>query len=335
MSFVWLFSGLSGVGARLKTIFVVVGRFPPPLGGVSIFVKRKYAALRRNGAEFVDVGVTAWPLKLLGLRLRGGRVFLLNTGNVFFLSVCWVFGVLSSAYIYDHNASRSSWGRGWKERLYVFLVQRARGVRVVHEHLRLGYETRGLGHLVEVESPFIPPDDSESIDIKRGYSSSLKAFLGKPTGFRIVLSASKYAVDPLGRDIYGLDSLVALLSFLCAKSIDFTCLLAIAELDESKLPMSLKERIQDLVNEGCLVVVSEKNELWPIYRDVDLFLRLTSTDGESVSVREALYFGCEVVASDVVPRPSGVRLYKYGEQSLLNEIVLSIVEKRPGASVVA
>ena len=323
--------GLSGVDARLKTIFVVVGRFPPPLGGVSIFVKRKFAALRGDGAEFVDVGVSGWPLKLLALRLRGGRVFLLNTGNVFFLAVCWVLGVLRSAYIYDHNASRSSWGRGWKERLYVFLVKRARGVRVVHEHLRPGYEARGLGQLVDVESPFIPPDESERIEIERRYSSGLKDFLEKSTGIKVVLSASKYAVDPLGRDIYGLDALVALLAFLCTQSIDFRCLLAIAELDESKLPMPLKGRIKDLVNDGCLIVVSEKNELWPIYRDVDLFLRLTSTDGESVSVREALYFGCEVVASDVVPRPSGVRLYKYGEQSMLNHIVLSIVEKRAGA----
>lgn len=30
---------------------VVVGRFPPPIGGVSVFVERKYASLRLMGLK--------------------------------------------------------------------------------------------------------------------------------------------------------------------------------------------------------------------------------------------------------------------------------------------
>lgn len=45
----------------------------------------------------------------------------------------------------------------------------------------------------------------------------------------------------------------------------------------------------------------------------DLFLRPTSADGDAISVREALALGVPCVASDVVRRPEGVRLFESGD----------------------
>ena len=45
------------------------------------------------------------------------------------------------------------------------------------------------------------------------------------------------------------------------------------------------------------------NELW---QNVDVYIRPTSTDGDSVAVREVLDQGTKVVASDVCWRPDGV-----------------------------
>ncbi len=62
-------------------------------------------------------------------------------------------------------------------------------------------------------------------------------------------------------------------------------------------------------------------QFWPVYKRVHAFLRLTSTDGDSISIREAIHFGCPVLASDVVPRPDGVKLYGYGNQDELNALL--------------
>ena len=66
-------------------------------------------------------------------------------------------------------------------------------------------------------------------------------------------------------------------------------------------------------------------EFWPLYTSLDLFLRLTGTDGNSVSVLEAQYYNCPVIASDVVPRPDGVVTYQYENfDDLLNTVVSTI-----------
>jgi hypothetical protein len=50
------------------------------------------------------------------------------------------------------------------------------------------------------------------------------------------------------------------------------------------------------------------------YHDIltrsDIFIRPTNTDGDSVSLREALYFKIPSLASDAVPRPDEAVLFK-------------------------
>lgn len=293
-------------------VVVVVGRFPPPLGGVSVFVKRKYQTLVDVGAKRVDLGEAFWWAKIFFLGREKDSVFYLNTGNVYFLTACFFLGVLSKSYIYDHNASRGVWGRRLHERIYCALVRRSMGVRVVHEHLIKGYSDRGLGKKVEVETPFIEPIESELDEIIKSYPKDVLKFLDEVGFYKLAMSASKYAVDALGRDVYGFDALVDLLERLEARGLRYKCLLSVAEFDASTFPKGLLRRFQQFSDAGLLTLTIGQHEFWPVLKNVDCFLRLTTTDGDSVSVREALHFKCAVVASDVVPRPEGVSLYSFG-----------------------
>ena len=56
-------------------------------------------------------------------------------------------------------------------------------------------------------------------------------------------------------------------------------------------------------------VEGEEFELCPLFRYAKLYVRPTKTDGDSLSIREALAMGCNVVASNVVCRPKGVIVY--------------------------
>ena len=53
----------------------------------------------------------------------------------------------------------------------------------------------------------------------------------------------------------------------------------------------------------------------------DVLVRPTLTDGDALSVREALALGRRVVASDVAPRPRGVVLFRSGDPSALARAV--------------
>jgi glycosyltransferase involved in cell wall biosynthesis len=46
-----------------------------------------------------------------------------------------------------------------------------------------------------------------------------------------------------------------------------------------------------------------------VMSESDVFLRPTNTDGDAVSIREALYLGTPVVTSDAVPRPEPCVLF--------------------------
>lgn len=51
----------------------------------------------------------------------------------------------------------------------------------------------------------------------------------------------------------------------------------------------------------------------------DLMIRATSTDGDSLSVREAIDLGVRVLATDCVDRPEGVVLFRYNDPTSLTE----------------
>lgn len=71
------------------------------------------------------------------------------------------------------------------------------------------------------------------------------------------------------------------------------------------------------------------NTLW---KTIDIYIRPTSTDGDSVAVREVLDLGVHVVASDVCWRPEGVITYAWNNADSLFQKVqfaLSIPKKEP------
>lgn len=72
------------------------------------------------------------------------------------------------------------------------------------------------------------------------------------------------------------------------------------------------------------------NLLW---KNIDVYIRPTSTDGDSVAVREVLDQGTQVVASDVCWRPANVKTYLFGNQrSFVEETVKSLQKGRSKAS---
>lgn len=52
-----------------------------------------------------------------------------------------------------------------------------------------------------------------------------------------------------------------------------------------------------------------------------MIIRNTPTDGDSLSVKEALYLHKPILATDAVSRPKGVILFKYNDEESFSEAV--------------
>ena len=62
---------------------------------------------------------------------------------------------------------------------------------------------------------------------------------------------------------------------------------------------------------GDVLILEESiPDMRPLWQSSSVYLRATTTDGDALSVREALALGVPVVASDACDRPEGVLLFK-------------------------
>jgi glycosyltransferase involved in cell wall biosynthesis len=112
-----------------------------------------------------------------------------------------------------------------------------------------------------------------------------------------------YAYDKVyqdGKDIYGVDFILNHIDRLEEKYV-------IVLLDPKK---GYESDIENISKEKLLYIGHEIDFL-SLLNEVDIYIRPTSTDGNSVAVQEALMFGKKVVASNVVERAKEVITYKY------------------------
>ena len=80
-------------------------------------------------------------------------------------------------------------------------------------------------------------------------------------------------------------------------------------------------------------IIAFELPLLPAFRHDVLYLRPSRSDGDAVSIREALHAGVPVVASDVVERPAGVTLFPSDDvQELRSTIQRLLYRTRAGSS---
>lgn len=134
--------------------------------------------------------------------------------------------------------------------------------------------------------------------------SKLKRYLPEigEVKYVLVYAHSRAFID--GREVYGFEFVVR-------------CILALRNIGARVVFLDPSSAYSEYLAKAAFglefVHVQEPVQFRALCRLVDLYLRPTSTDGDSVAIREALQEGLAVLASDVVPRCNGVTLYRYGD----------------------
>ena len=152
---------------------------------------------------------------------------------------------------------------------------------------------------LEFISAFIPPQKIEILQREIYKLLEKLHYEG-----RKIVSTNAYNVsyDKDGHDVYGIDFLVQYFS----KRSDMALIVSDPSGNYTKCYSNL--------NCDSVFFVNYPHPYFELLKHVDFFVRNTSTDGDSLSVKEALFLGVPTICSDVVDRPKGVRLFKYCDE---------------------
>lgn len=300
-----------------------IGVHPPPYGGISVHIERLCDTLDQRGIAYriydenAHKGPKKRPVASIGNVEQWCRKYLFQKNE---------------DIIHNHFLR-------WQVRFLLSLL-RLKGKKVVHtvhslrndgEHFHLFYrllirltallsnhfivvskeiEQKLLqlgipGRKISVIPAFIPPINEES---EKTVPSYVTEFIDHHP--ILIVGNGGIGNQYEGVDLYGADLCVDLFIELAKDNKNYGFLYAITHIVDPKYLETLKGKLAMHGLEKHFLFIEEKMPLYPLIHLASLFVRPTASDGDAISVREALYFGTPVVTSDVVHRPDGVQLFE-------------------------
>lgn len=318
-------------------MFIIVGKIPPPLGGVSIYCKRKLESQRLGGGrvKFLDIR-KAKTLCLLIFYLLSSKAskeslsIELNTSNklVFLFFLC--LGLAKYTVFFDHNSTRRIKQKSFNMFLFKCFIRRSAGVYLVNAELKNFY----IKHQIYFEdktfikSPFLAPTKKEISIAQETVPDHLKCLL-EGDAKNIVLASAHWpkntAAEP---DLYGVLDTLKIYKKILGNHKELKFVLLIGRLDGTSFSNEILKFANELMTENSNFYFGHGGiEQAAFLKNLLLLIRLTKTDGDSLSVREALMAGANVIASDVCPRPEGVNTVPLGDISYIeNQINTFLLE---------
>ena len=291
----------------MKKKILIIGRTPPPIGGVSVHVERLLTVL---GNKFDVAHINLRKISFKDFKkVFYAQLIHINISNVNVIFILtFIFKLLGKKNIITIHGNVGRM-RGIKFRLFLMASRLCLKVIVLNNSSQQLLYDHGLVNLTKI-SAFIPPAkiDKLPINVERALIQKKKKYKNL-----FCTNAWRAVFDKYGTETYGIIGLLEIF-----KDLEYG--LVVSDPSASYSHKINKEKINIPEN---VYFITGNHDFNAVLQLCDAFLRTTSTDGDSLSVREALYLRKSVLASDVVDRPSGVILYEYGNKhSLMKNIRL-------------
>lgn len=289
------------------------------IGGVSIHLERLVDCLRRKEETFDFIDYKKASLFKLIVQILKHKVIHIHPSNplfrLFLVSFSKVFGK-KVIFTVHGDLGRFSRVKNYMDQLAIKWCDFPVLINKGSFDKAIGWNKRS-----QLISAYIPPVADGYIP---EYVSELLAAARTDNKKIVCTNASARTFTSDGYEIYGIDFLIDYFSlhheyYLCISD------------PSSKYSQIYKDRKFDNI-----LFISENHSFYAVMKLSDVMVRATATDGDSLSIREALDLQVQVLATDCVDRPDGVVLFKYGdvrsfEEALLRPRILKDVE--PGQVV--
>jgi glycosyltransferase involved in cell wall biosynthesis len=132
-------------------------------------------------------------------------------------------------------------------------------------------------------------------------------------------------------DIYNINLTLKVLQKLKNNYKDIGLIIVFRRIDDKQDTLQkFKAQVAKMNLTDSIQILIQPKYFLSIIQKVDVFLRPTSTDGDSNSIREALYYGTKCLASNSVTRPKGTYIFEDGNEKhyydMLDELLLRKVK---------
>jgi len=151
----------------------------------------------------------------------------------------------------------------------------------------------------------------------------------KLDSYDIVISTNCFELTFIdGKDLYGFDLCVeAFKNLVQIQEVRNAVLILVDPSNSSRTYVT--QLLENFVpNNGCEVLfVGEKLNFNKLAEKSDIVLRATRSDGDSLTIREALYLNVPIIASDVTVRPKGTICFKNEDSDDLAKSINHVLNK--------
>ncbi len=306
----------------------IFGHVPPPYGGVAVHIERVMHKLRaqENSVYLFDTLRSyfrfLYPLRLLFFfcRIRPQIVHChtndLRSGLAELLILIFLKKLFKCQFVLiEHNCRHLSARTAAYKKNYTRFLKDVDRLVLIGEATQAHYRAHGIQtHAHEsVESAFLPPLTNRGND----YPQDLHTFFERHSPIILANASQKAFLND--QDLYGIDLFAQALRQL-KKEFPRVGLVVLTQ--------NAQEHYAAMLAAHPAYILQGPYELWPLFKNVDIFVRPTRSDAASVSVEEALHFGVPVIASDAVQRPLDVILFRSGDAGDLCEKMRIILGKK-------
>lgn len=281
---------------------LIISTLPPPIGGVTIHLQRLLRGLSEEEIPFELFDYKRESV-IKGIRkIAYSCIVHINCSHkllrLILSAISWIFR--KKIIITWH-------GKYYYRNLYDNL-----SLRIVNVNLVLNRQSYGAGlkyldddKRIKLISAFIPPSAAES-HLPDAILAKLNVFISKFDHI-VATNAPGYVTDKDGYDLYGIDFVIEMISNL--KN---------AGLIISDPSGTLRRKYQSYEASASCLFISEPHSFIGVMKYTDIIVRATTTDGDSLSVKEAVFMNKKVIATDCVERPEGCVTFKVrDEQSFM------------------
>ncbi|MGE5406179.1 MAG: hypothetical protein ACM3NR_00595 [Methanosarcina sp.] len=178
-----------------------------------------------------------------------------------------------------------------------------------------------------VKWAFVPPmmDDEPQLPVHIAEWIESRKKLGE-----MIISANAYQLKYFNnQDLYGLDMCIEVADRLVKNGFKVSFIYVVSSLEKNRV---LYEQYQARINGSHFhehfLLINESLSFVRLITRSDIILRPTNTDGDALTIREAIHLGKPVIASDIIPRPAETILFRTRDHDDLERQLVATIRKR-------